>query len=107
VLFRPENPPPHMMFAKGYSAKGYIGQTFHIHVRFRGDWDELIFRDYLIQNPKIARKYAELKLRLSTDYINDREKYTNNKTEFIARITKTAREELQNKTYFYNSPDIN
>jgi len=85
------------MFAKGYSPKGYLGQTFHIHVRFRGDWDELIFRDYLIQNLKIAQEYAELKLMLSTDYINDREKYSNNKTEFITRITKTAREKLKNK----------
>jgi GrpB-like predicted nucleotidyltransferase (UPF0157 family) len=96
-ISKPENPPPHMMFAKGYSAKGYAGQTFHIHVRYGGDWDELIFRDYLIRNPKIAPEYAELKLRLSTDYINAREIYTNNKTEFIKRITKTAREELKNK----------
>ncbi|MCX6253597.1 MAG: GrpB family protein [Bacteroidia bacterium] len=94
-ISKPENPPPHMMFVKGYSKKGYIGQTFHIHVRYGGDWDELIFRDYLIQNPKIAQEYAELKLRLSTDYINDREEYTNSKTAFITQITKTAREELK------------
>src|SRR5665648_165838 len=34
-ISKPENPPPHMMFAKGYSPKGYIGQAFHIHVRFK------------------------------------------------------------------------
>jgi GrpB-like predicted nucleotidyltransferase (UPF0157 family) len=88
---KPENPPPHMMFAKGYSNHGFTGQTFHIHVRYIGDWDELIFRDFLIQNPKIANEYSELKLQLSNDYINDREKYTNNKTEFITRVTNTAR----------------
>jgi GrpB-like predicted nucleotidyltransferase (UPF0157 family) len=97
-ISKPDNPPPHMMFAKGYSEKGYTGQTFHIHVRYRGDWDELIFRDYLIRNPMIALEYAELKLRLSTDHINDREEYTNSKTEFITRITKTAREELKNNS---------
>lgn len=96
---KPENPPPHMMFAKGYSSQGFSGQTFHIHVRYKGGWDELIFRDYLIQNPKIAQEYSELKLRLSTYYINDREKYTNGKTEFITRITKIARIELKNKTH--------
>jgi GrpB-like predicted nucleotidyltransferase (UPF0157 family) len=94
-ISKPENPPPHMMFVKGYSKEGYIGQTFHIHVRYGGDWNELIFRDYLIQNPKTAQEYGELKLRLSTDYINDREKYTNSKTAFITQITLTAREELK------------
>jgi GrpB-like predicted nucleotidyltransferase (UPF0157 family) len=99
-ISKPENPPPHMMFAKGYSPNGYLGQTFHIHVRYRGDWDELIFRDYLIHNPKTAQEYAELKLKLSKDYLNDREKYTFKKTEFITRITKSARKEFKNKTYF-------
>jgi len=99
-ISRPENPPPHMMFAKGYSLKGFTGQAFHIHVRYSGNWDELLFRDYLIQNPKIAQDYAELKIKLSNDYINDREKYTSSKTEFITRITKTAREALKNKTDF-------
>ncbi len=47
---KPENPPPHMMFAKGYSESGITGQTFHIHVRYPGDWDEIIFRDFLREN---------------------------------------------------------
>ena len=97
---KPENPPPHLMFVKGYSNKGYFGQTFHIHVRYKGDWDELIFRDYLIRNPVVAKEYAALKRRLSVDYRNDREKYTNNKTDFIKDIIKRAREELKNKPYF-------
>ena len=88
---KPENPPPHMMFAKGYSNKGYISQTYHIHVRYKGDWDEVIFRDYLIQNPKVAQEYAELKFKLASDFLNDREKYTNSKTEFITRVTSNAR----------------
>lgn len=45
-IFRPENPPPHMMFVKGYTTKGFSGQVYHIHVRYPGDWDELYFRDY-------------------------------------------------------------
>jgi len=30
---KPENPAPHMMFARGYSTKGITGQTYHIHIR--------------------------------------------------------------------------
>lgn len=99
-IAKPENPPPHMMFAKGYSRRGYSGQTFHIHVRYKGDWDELIFRDFLIRNPVAAQEYAELKRRLSIDFMNDREVYTNNKTNFIQEIMKKARKELKNKPYF-------
>jgi GrpB-like predicted nucleotidyltransferase (UPF0157 family) len=97
---KPENPPPHLMFAKGYSETGITGQTFHLHLRYKGDWDELIFRDYLKENPEVAGQYGELKRRLSVIYRNDREQYTNNKTDFIKEITKKARKELRNKTYF-------
>jgi GrpB-like predicted nucleotidyltransferase (UPF0157 family) len=41
-----------MMFMKGYTSKGFEGQVFHVHVRYRGDWDELYFRDYLINHPE-------------------------------------------------------
>ena len=89
---KPENPPPHMMFAKGYSESGFTGQTFHIHLRFRGEWDELLFRDYLIRNPEDAHEYAELKRKLSIVFINDREAYTENKTDFIKKILLKCRE---------------
>ena len=88
---KPENPPPHMMLAKGYSDKGFSGQTYHIHVRYPGDWDEIVFRNYLIRNPEIAGEYGELKRKLSVKYKNDREKYTDGKSDFIARIMKIAR----------------
>ena len=88
---KPENPPPHMMFAKGYSEKGYAGQTYHIHIRYKGDWHEITFRDYLLNHPETALKYAELKYKLAADYINDREAYTESKTEFIKRVLHTAR----------------
>jgi GrpB-like predicted nucleotidyltransferase (UPF0157 family) len=86
-----ENPPPHMMFAKGYSQKGISEQTFHIHIRYKGDWDEIVFRDYLISNPAAALDYADLKRVLADKYVNDREKYTENKTDFIKRIVRLAR----------------
>ncbi len=90
---KPENPPPHVMFAKGYTIHGFKGQAYHIHVRYRGDWDEFYFRDYLRAHPDTAQKYGDLKVRLSKTYTNDREAYTNNKNSFIKRITRIARKE--------------
>jgi GrpB-like predicted nucleotidyltransferase (UPF0157 family) len=88
---KPENPPPHMMFAKGYTKTGIAGQTYHIHVRYPGDWDEIIFRDYLLDNPKAVLEYAELKRKLTNEFRNDREKYTENKSTFIKQIIQKAR----------------
>ena len=94
---KPENPTPHMMFAKGYSHEGLTGQTFHIHIRYCGDWDEIAFRDYLIRNPRVTEEYAVLKRRLSIEFRNDREKYTDAKSSFIKEIVRRARKELKNK----------
>jgi GrpB-like predicted nucleotidyltransferase (UPF0157 family) len=88
---KPENPPPHMMFAKGYTQKEISGQKFHIHIRYTGDWDEILFRDYLKSNPETALDYADLKRALANKYKNDREKYTEYKTDFIKRIVQLAR----------------
>ena len=90
---KPENPPPHMMFAKGYSPEGYSGQTYHIHVRYPDDHDEIIFRDYLMQHPGETKAYIDLKIKLASEFVNDREKYTCGKSDFVRRITRAAREE--------------
>jgi GrpB-like predicted nucleotidyltransferase (UPF0157 family) len=90
---RPENPAPHMMFVKGYTLEGFKGQAFHVHVRYHGDWDELYFRDYLLQNPHIAKEYEELKIILSEQFKNDRDAYTDKKTDFIHMINQKARQE--------------
>ena len=95
---QPKNPPPRIMFAKGYSISGYTGQTFHLHPRFNGDCNELIFRDYLINHHQTANEYADLKTRLSVENRNDREKYTLFKTSFIEGVIKKARKELKNKS---------
>lgn len=90
---KPENPAPHMMFAKGYTPTGFKGQAYHIHVRYSGDWDELYFRDHLKLHPEVAGEYGELKIRLSMEYKNNREEYTDKKSDFVKRITKIARKE--------------
>lgn len=88
---KPENPPPHCMLAKGYSISGITEQTYHVHLRSAGDWDEIIFRDFLKNNPDTARQYSDLKRKLAAENKNDRELYTSGKGEFIRRIVKQAR----------------
>ncbi|NLP15394.1 MAG: GrpB family protein [Clostridium sp.] len=88
------NPPPHMMFLKGYTPEGFKGQAYHVHVRYAGDWDELYFRDYLISNPDLAKRYGELKLELKKIYEFDRDGYTEAKSEFIKEVTQMAKNEL-------------
>ncbi|MBP2134195.1 GrpB-like predicted nucleotidyltransferase (UPF0157 family) [Methanomicrobium sp. W14] len=90
---QPQNPPPHMMFMKGYGKEGFTGQAYHIHVRYKGDWDELYFRDYLEKHNDAAKEYASLKIRLKEKYEFNREAYTDGKTEFIRDIVKKARKE--------------
>ena len=40
-----------MSFNKGYTPHGYAEKVFHIHFHAIGDNDEILFRDYLIDNP--------------------------------------------------------
>ena len=82
----PENPAPHLTFVKGYTKQGFQGQAYHVHVRYSGDWDEIRFRDYLRKHKEIASEYESLKLKLAEKFPNDREAYTNAKTEWIEKI---------------------
>ena len=92
--YQPSNPLPHMMFMKGYTPRGFEGQVYHLHVRYRGDWDELYFCAYLRKHPEVAKEYGDLKLRLIKDFEHDRDGYTNAKTEFIRKYTLLARKEF-------------
>ncbi len=83
---RKENPPPHMMFVKGYTPEGFKGQAYHVHVRYPGNWSEIHFRNLLIKNKDIAGEYEKLKEELAVKYRNDRDGYTEAKTEFIRRV---------------------
>jgi GrpB-like predicted nucleotidyltransferase (UPF0157 family) len=69
-------------------------RTHHIHMVERDfeHWDRLLFRDYLIENPETAREYEALKMTLARDFPNDREAYTNGKTEFVVRFTEAAKD---------------
>jgi len=72
-------------------------RTHHIHMveaHFE-HWDRLLFRDYLIQHPEVAREYAELKLRLSERHERDRVAYTKAKSAFVTAVTARAKEHFQ------------
>ena len=92
-IHRPENPPPHMMFTKGYTIHGFVGQAFHLHIRYKGDWEEIRFRDYLITHPHVAKAYEELKVRLAHTFKHNREAYTEGKTAFITSINTLAKKD--------------
>lgn len=68
-----------------------------MHIRYYGNWNELYFRDYLIEHKEIADKYGKLKLGLLEKYQHDRDGYTNAKSDFISEYTEKAREKYGEK----------
>jgi GrpB-like predicted nucleotidyltransferase (UPF0157 family) len=64
-------------------------RTHHLHLVVPGStaWrEELAFRDALRAEPATARNYDELKRRLASEHVRDREAYTVAKTEFIEAV---------------------
>ena len=82
---------------KGYTPQGFAEKVYHLHVKPIGDWGELYFRDYLQSHAAIAREYENLKLELSERFKNNRDGYTQAKTNFIKRYTEKAREEFHGR----------
>ena len=68
-------------------------RTHHIHM-VEDDfehWDRLLFRDYLVEHPEAAKEYQKIKYELSDKYKNNRVEYTKEKTDFIRKITESAK----------------
>jgi len=87
-----DGPPFYAWFIKRHPNTGI--RTHHIHMvesNFTEHWDRLLFRDYLIERPEVAREYESLKLRLAADYPKDRIAYTRGKTQFITRVMADAK----------------
>ncbi len=68
---------------KGYTPQGFAEKVFHLHIRHPCDWDEIVFRDFLRQNPAKAQEYARLKTSLQKRFEHDRDAYTEAKSDFI------------------------
>jgi len=88
---QPNNPPPHLLFMKGYTPTGFAEKVFHLHVRYPGDWNELYFRDWLREYPETAKEYAVFKLTLKDRFRHNRDGYTEAKGVFIRAVTEKAR----------------
>ena len=70
-----------MSFNKGYTPEGYAERVFHIHVHVVGD------------PPAVAREYEALKLSLLPRYKNDRDGYTEAKSDFVRAVVDDARKQ--------------
>lgn len=83
-LYAPYRPDEMHWFCKPHPSR----RTHHLHLvpteskRFR---DELEFRDCLLADPGLADEYAALKRTLAMRFAEDREAYTEAKTDFIRR----------------------
>jgi GrpB-like predicted nucleotidyltransferase (UPF0157 family)/GNAT superfamily N-acetyltransferase len=91
-----------LMIKLGYDAKGEAGMLFrrfftkstdiiscnvHIYEDNAGEIDRLIkFRDWMRTHPEDADNYADLKLKLTAQFANDRLRYTIGKENFVASI---------------------
>lgn len=84
-----ENPDPErMFFVKGMPPFGER-RTHHVHIVEPSSkhWlGKIRFRDYLIAHSEVAREYEELKKKLAQQYPQDREKYTEEKSDFVNKI---------------------
>ena len=83
--------PNRISFNLGYTSEGFAEKVFHLHLRYWGDNDELYFRDYMNENPSLAKQYEELKLSLWKKFEHDRDGYTSAKTSFVAKHTEKAK----------------
>ncbi|MGE4215017.1 MAG: GrpB family protein [Anaerotignaceae bacterium] len=80
-----------LAFNKGYTPNGFAEKVYHLHVRYYGDWDELYFRDYLLNHKDVTIEYGNLKLSLWKKYEHNRDGYTEAKSAFILRYTEKAK----------------
>lgn len=95
IIFRLDERPEQLLFVKGDFEKDT--RTHHIHVVAEDskEWNNYIrFRDYLNANEKAARRYAALKKELAQKYPNDRNAYTEAKSELIAELLEEASQSI-------------
>lgn len=80
----------YMSFGKGYNLDGLKEQIFHIHMcpKTNSMWEQIQFRDYLIEHQDRAQAYEDLKVGLAAKYRNDRGAYVLGKTAFIQETLK-------------------
>lgn len=75
---------------------GHGQRTHHIHIiedtpEFAEHKERILFRNHLRAHPETAAAYGELKMRLATEFRDDRVEYTRGKGAFIAQVMEKAR----------------
>ena len=93
LMFEEEN---QAALNKGYGPDGFEEKVYHIHLRVKGDRDEIIFRDYLIEHDDLRKEYESLKVGLAKENKNNRNRYTELKTDFIKRVMELAKKYISN-----------
>ena len=100
VSIKKENPFEYLL-AKGMTVDGFAEKVFLLHLRYAGDWDELYFRDYLLDNPDVAAEYSSLKVNILKDIKEGKLErmpngqpngYSNAKYAFVNEVSRKARE---------------
>ncbi len=96
-----EDPAPNrMFFVKGLPPNGPRSHHVHVveptlfHDPGLGEFmfaDRLLFRDILRADPEEAQRYETLKRELAAEFPDDREAYTNGKTDYIYGVMQKAR----------------
>lgn len=86
-----------MFLVKGLPPNG--PRTHHIHMVEPDHpmWERLLFSDYLRTHPEDAQRYAALKQTLMARFPDDRDAYTQGKTEFVADVMDKAGAEQEGK----------
>ena len=99
VAMRKDNPFEYLL-AKGMTVRGFEEKVYLLHIRYLGDWSELYFRDYLLDNPDIAKEYSDLKEQILDDIQSGKIErmpkgqpngYSMAKLDCVKRISEEAR----------------
>jgi GrpB-like predicted nucleotidyltransferase (UPF0157 family) len=78
-----------------YFPKGKENRTHHVHIFQVGSEfikTHLDFKEYLIKNPKEAKKYGELKVNLAKQFPYEHHKYQDGKQVFVNELVNKAKE---------------
>lgn len=71
-----------------------VQPTYHLHLVVCSSWpikNELLFRDWLVQQPEVARAYEKLKRELAIQFSDNMPAYTAGKNAFIQTAVNDAR----------------
>ena len=105
IAMRKDNPFEYLL-AKGMTVNGFADKVFLLHIHYAGDWNELYFRDYLLENPDVAMEYSHLKEQILDDISTGKLErmpngqpngYSNAKFKFVQEISEKAKSEYKGR----------